>query len=220
MSASLKYYDLSPVLSSQTAVFPGDTPFSRQVEMDFSKGDHLTLSNIRTTVHIGAHTDAPSHYHRDGATIENQPLDRYWGDCQVLSVNLPRGARITPKDLGASKISAPRVLFKTRSFPNPNLWNGDFNSLSGPLVNFLADQGVLLVGIDTPSIDPAEDKILESHQAVYARGLAILEGIILDAVPEGIYHLAALPLPLASADASPVRAVLFPRMANASGGSK
>ena len=66
-----------------------------------------------------------------------------------------------------------------------------------------------LVGIDTPSIDLADDKILESHQAVFENDMAILEGVILDDVPVGVYTLVALPLKLRNADASPVRAILI-----------
>jgi arylformamidase len=101
------------------------------------------------------------------------------------------------------------VLFKTRSFPNPDRWTSDFASLSPELIEKLAGQGVRLVGIDTPSIDPAEDKALESHQAVLRNDMAILEGIVLDDVAEGEYQLVALPLRIAGADASPVRAVLL-----------
>ena len=56
--------------------------------------------------------------------------------------------------------------------------------------------------------DPADSKTLDSHQAVRRRGLRVLENLLLDDVPEGDYELIALPLRLASADASPVRAVL------------
>ena len=38
--------------------------------------------------------------------------------------------------------------------------------------------------------------------------MAILEGLVLDGVPDGDYELIALPLKLATLDASPVRAVL------------
>ena len=65
-----------------------------------------------------------------------------------------------------------------------------------------------LVGIDTPSIDPERDKDLLSHQAVFQNDMAVLEGIVLDSVPDGVYTLIALPLKLRGADASPVRAVL------------
>ena len=71
-----------------------------------------------------------------------------------------------------------------------------------------ADAGVVLIGVDTPSLDPETSKTMDAHHAVHRRGLAILEGLVLDAVPLGRYELIALPLRLVGADASPVRAVL------------
>jgi arylformamidase len=67
---------------------------------------------------------------------------------------------------------------------------------------------VLLVGIDTASVDPAASKTLDAHQRLRAHDLRVLENLVLDAVPEGDYELIALPLKLVEADASPVRAIL------------
>ena len=64
------------------------------------------------------------------------------------------------------------------------------------------------MGMDTPSVDPFDSKTLDAHHALFRGGVAILEGLVLDGVPEGIYELIALPLRLAGLDASPVRAVL------------
>ncbi len=208
MSLAGRILDISPVVSAKTAVFPGDTPYARAIALDFAQGHNLLLSSITTTVHIGAHCDAPNHYDPSGAAIDARPLDYYLGPCEVVRVKVGRNERITPAHLGGRAPRAPRVLFHTGTFPDPDQWNGDFASLSAPLVEWLAERGVRLVGIDTPSVDPAEDKILESHRAVFARDLAVLEGIVLDHVPEGLYTLVALPLRLAGADASPVRAVL------------
>jgi arylformamidase len=204
-----KHYDISPVISARTAVFPGDQPFENPVAMSFKKGDHLALSAVHSTVHLGAHADAPSHYHRDGVSIEKRDLHYYLGDAQVVTVRLPRGKRISPKDIAGVKITAPRVLFKTGSFPDSDRWNGDFNSLSPELIETLAAQKVILTGIDTPSIDPADSKGLESHQAIFRANMAILEGVVLDHVPDGVYTLVALPLRIEAADASPVRAILI-----------
>lgn len=204
-----RIYDISPVVSARTAVFPGDTPFRRDVSLDFKKGDNLVLSSIATTVHVGAHTDAPNHYHRNGIGIDQRSLHYYLGPAQVITVRIARGERIRPEHLNAVEITAKRVLFNTGSFPDPDRWNSDFNSLSAELVEWLQKRGVLLVGIDTPSIDPENDKALESHQAIYAADMAILEGITLDKVADGIYMLSALPLRLENADAALVRAVLW-----------
>ena len=199
--------DISPVISEKLAVFPGDVEFERSITMNFDKGHHLGLSSIKGTVHLGAHTDAPNHYHKDGSGIEKRDLNLYYGQCQVIKVSLPRGERIMPSHI--KNISAQRVLFKTGSFPDPNNWNEDFNSLSPELIEHLADNGVRLVGIDTPSVDPATDKSLSSHLKIYEKDMAILEGIVLEHVTEGNYKLIALPLPIKDCDASPVRAVLI-----------
>ena len=208
---SEKIIDISPVLSERTAVFPGDEVFSRKVSMDFSKGDHLALSSIHSTVHIGAHVDAPSHYDVHGESIEKRDLSFYMGSCQVVEVSKELGQRIYVEDLRGKEIVSQRVLFKTGSFPNPNHWNSNFCSLSPDLIKYLAQSQVLLVGIDTPSIDPESSQKLESHQAIYSNNMAILEGIVLEGVEEGIYELIALPLKIQGGDASPVRAVLIQR---------
>ena len=201
--------DISPIVSSRLAVFPGDEHFHRQVSMDMNKGDNITLSSITSTVHIGAHTDAPSHYSKDGETIDQRSLDMYLGPCQVIRVDhLQAGERIYPKDLDGVKILAPRVLFCTNSF-HEEKWTEDFNSLSPELIEYLHKKGTVLVGIDTPSVDPASSKDLESHAALRRFDLAVLEGILLNHVNEGLYTLVALPLKLEGADASPVRAVLL-----------
>ena len=199
--------DITPTVSERLAVWPGDVPYTRNVALDMKNGDHLTLSAITGTVHLGAHTDGPNHYATDGDGIATRPLERYYGPCQVIRVDIDRGERILPEHLGGP-LTAPRVLFHTGTYPNPERWNDDFASLSPELVDFLANHGVVLVGIDTPSIDLSEDKVLLSHNAVANHDLAVLEGIVLDDVEPGNYTLIALPLKLEGADASPVRAIL------------
>ncbi len=201
--------DISPVLSKETAVFPGDHSFERKIEIDFSQGSPFSLSSIHTSAHIGAHTDAPTHYHPEGSGMSERSLHYYYGECQVIEVFCKPEERITPSHIQGLEILAPRVLFKTNSFPNPEVWKDDFNSLSAELISYLASREVILVGIDTPSIDPSRDKTLESHKEVYKHNMAILEGIVLDRVQGGLYCLSALPLKIKDGDASPVRAVLI-----------
>lgn len=204
----MKLIDISPLISPRTAVWPGDVCFTRDVRLDTDSGDPMTLSSINTTVHLGAHADAPNHYRPRSPGIDERALERYYGPCQVLRVELPRGERIRPNHLKEA-ITSSRILFQTGSFPNTEQWNSDFNGLSAELVHALAAQGVELVGIDTPSVDPQEDKKLESHHAVAEHDMAILEGLVLTQVEPGNYTLCALPLKIEAADASPVRAILI-----------
>jgi arylformamidase len=87
-------------------------------------------------------------------------------------------------------------------------WDPNLSAFAPETLERLADLGVLLVGIDTASIDPADSKTLPSHQVIRQRGLRVLENLVLDDIPEGDYELIALPLKLMLADASPVRAIL------------
>jgi len=205
-----KYIDISPLISEKTAVFPGDTPFEREILLDFRKNDHLLLSSFRTTAHIGAHTDAPNHYHPEGEDIASRDLTIYFGKCQVIEIKKKDKKRIYPEVLAKTEIKATRILFKTGSFPDSEKWNADFIALSPELIEYLAEKGVILVGIDTPSVDPADSKELETHKKIYEKNLAIIEGLVLEKVAEGLYTLIALPLKISGADASPVRAILLP----------
>jgi len=199
--------DISPPITPALAVWPEDVPFRQDYALRMDQGAHLDLSSIHTTVHLGAHADAPSHYGAGAPGIGERDLALYYGPCQVMTVDGVRGRRILPADL-PGPVQAPRLLLRTGSYPDPTRFNPDFASLSPALVHVLADQGVVLVGIDTPSVDPFDSKALESHQAILHRDLAILEGLVLDAVAPGLYTLIALPLRIPGADASPVRAVL------------
>jgi arylformamidase len=200
--------DISPLIDSTIHVWPGDTPYVQTVNLDMEAGANLTLSDIRTTVHVGAHADAPSHYVSGAEDIASRRLELYIGRCVVVHVDVGRGERIFPVHLQRKTISAPRVLLRTGTFPDPRAWNDDFASLSPELVHQLYQHGVMLIGIDTPSVDPFESKALEAHHAFADHDMAVLEGLVLDGVAEGEYELIAPPLRLRGADASPVRAVL------------
>ena len=201
-------YDLSPPISPALKVWPGDTPPSREVLLDMKTGANLTLSSLHATVHLGAHADAPSHYGRDAPSIEARPLDLYIGPCQVVRVAARRGTVLRIADIDSAALRAPRVLLSTGTFPDPSVFNEDFAAYSAELVDHLHGGGVRLIGIDTPSIDPFSSKGLPAHQACLRHDMGVLEGLVLAHVPEGVYELIALPLPLVGYDGSPVRAIL------------
>jgi len=202
-------YDISPPLTPKLAVWPGDTPLSREMLMEIEKGDSVTLSTLRATVHLGAHADGPNHYGpaRIASSIDQRDLDFYLGPCQVMHIDVARGTRVAISNL-KSPIKAGRLLLATGTFPDPQRWNDDFAALEPDLVDHLHEEGVMLIGIDTPSVDLLDSKDLPSHARFLANDMAILEGLVLTDVPDGLYELIALPLRLVGFDASPVRAVL------------
>jgi arylformamidase len=200
-------YDISPPLTAKLAVWPGDVPLSRKV---LCHGDPVTLSALRATAHLGAHADAPCHYGRGAASIDQCPLDWYLGPCQVMRVKVARGQCVNPEMLPHT-IEAPRVLIATDTYLDPDQFDEDFAALAPELIKHLKTNGVVLVGIDTPSVDVFAAKDLPTHHACLEHGVAILEGLVLREVPAGLYELIALPLKLVGFDGSPVRAVLRTR---------
>jgi arylformamidase len=198
-------YDITPPVTPRLAVWPGDTPPSREVLCDIDRGDNITLSTLRATVHLGAHVDAPSHYGKGAPAIEARSLDYYIGPCHVVRVAAKPKERVIVPNL---QPRAERVLLATGTFPDSELFNTDFAAYDPAFIDRLHEQGVKLIGIDTPSIDVFDSKDLPSHHAVLRKDMAILEGLVLRDVPEGVYELIALPFKLVGFDASPVRAIL------------
>lgn len=177
-------------------VWPGDVAFHQDSPAD-----------VRMSLHCGAHADAPRHLVDDGADIASRRLDAYIGPCVVIDVRARRGERITSEQLKGKVISAPRVLLRTRTFRDWQKWNDDFAGIAPSLVADLYQHGAMLIGIDTPSVDPFKEELV-AHRACIHYDIAILEGLVLDDVGEGEYELIAAPLRIRGADASPVRAVL------------
>ena len=204
----MPFIDITPVISDRTKVYPGDTRPSREILWKLEEGAPVTLSTLRTSVHMGAHADAPSHYGASGRTIEEQPIELYVGPCAAIKANGKRGGSVGVADLVGDLPETERLLIDTGSFDGVEVWNEDFCGLEPELIELLGKRGVRLVGIDTPSVDTQESKDLPSHAQVFANDMAILEGLVLTHVAAGQYELIALPLPLEGFDGSPVRAIL------------
>ncbi|MEQ6437597.1 arylformamidase [Comamonas sp. w2-DMI] len=201
-------WDISPAIHPLAPVFPGDTPYSQQWCATIGPGCPVNVSAITLSPHVGAHADAPLHYDAGGASIGHVDLDAFLGPCRVIHA-MGCGPLIKWRHIEhAITADLPaRVLVRTYE-KAPTSWDPDLAAYAPETVARLADRGVQLIGIDTASIDPATSKTLDSHMVIRARGLRVLENLVLDEVAEGDYELIALPLKLTEADASPVRAVL------------
>ena len=199
-------WDISPLVHAALPVWPGDTPFQSDTTWEIADGCPVKVSKITMSTHTGAHCDAPSHYGVNGKAIDEVELNTYIGPCRVIDLQGTRSIRAEQLKPHLANVPA-RVLIRTYS-QTPTQWDSNFPCIAADAIHLLAQAGVKLIGIDSPSLDPQESKTLDAHHAVESHGMAILEGIVLDNVPAGDYELIALPLKLAGLDASPVRAIL------------
>ena len=207
-------YDISPALTAGMPVWPGDTPFQSSPNWVLEGGCPVNVARLTLSPHSGAHADAPLHYLADGAAIGAVPLTPYLGPCRVVHCLAPGAELSLPRLQAALQGSGPlppRLLIRTYAqFPH-TAWDQDFPGIAAEVIDWLGSQGVQLIGVDTASLDPADSKTMAAHLAVARQRMAILENLVLDAVPAGDYELIALPLKLMDTDASPVRAILRQR---------
>ncbi len=204
----MKIYDISRPLSAVTAVWPGDAPFKSEWTMSMNRGDSVNVGAVHMSVHASTHADAPLHFLADGLAIDQIDLGKFIGPAAVIDVGEAEAITaelIDRLDHGAGT----RVLFRTAaSSLGDDEWPASFAYLSPAAAELLGSRGVELVGIDTPSVDPAESKTLAAHKILLQHQIVVLENLFLRDVPPGRYELIALPLKLVGLDASPVRAVL------------
>ena len=171
-----KIYDISPLISSNIAVWPGDKNFERKLALTFEDGENIELSAMHTTVHLGAHADAPSHYIQSGVGIDQVDLAPYLGLCHVIHV--PAEPLVSVASVKAKiKDGIKRILIKTDTYPDPNQFNEDFAAFDSATIQFLSDFGVKLIGIDTPlRWTPFLQKICLAIRHSFATEYVILRG--------------------------------------------
>lgn len=202
-----RLWDISPVLGPATPPFPGDQAYEQRWTARIGPGCPVNLSALTLSPHLGAHADAPLHYADDAPAIGAVRLEPYLGPCRVIHA-IGCGPLVTPGHIAHALADLPpRVLVRTCERA-PTTWSDQFSAYAPETIELLAARGVMLVGIDSQSVDPASSKTLDSHQLLLKHDLRVLENLVLDDVPPGDYELIALPLKLAHACASPVRAVL------------
>ncbi|WP_100260248.1 arylformamidase [Qipengyuania seohaensis] len=203
---SLRIWDISQVLRPGLPVWPGDTEFGFERTWRMEDGSPVNVGKMTMTTHSGTHADAPLHYSANGMDAASMELDPFIGECLVVDARGVSG-EIDVADLSHLD-SVDRVLFRTwDSFPHDD-WRSDWTPISAEAVEWLALQGVKLIGTDAPSVDPQDSKTMDAHKAVAKNAMRILEGLVLDEVEEGRYELIALPLKIGGGDAGLTRAIL------------
>ncbi len=207
----MKLYDITRPIAPGIAVWPGDQPFTSAWTAQIGDESVVNVGCLTMSTHTGTHIDAPLHFIREGKAIESFPLTHFAGRASVIEIL--SGDVVEPRHLqGIDVAKSQRVLFKTRSSLSASqLWTEDFVYIAPETVRYCGENGIVLIGTDAPSVDPADSKELLAHRMLAAFGIANIENLHMRDVPPGEYELIALPLYLPGMDAAPVRAVLIER---------
>ena len=189
-------YDITRTVQD-APLYPGSAPAVFRRMSDVSRGDAYSLTLITADSHLGTHADAPAHFLPDGPGIDRLDPALFCGPCRVLT---PDAEELIPLDaLRGRAEGAERLLLHT---------NGHA-ALCEEAAEYLAGLSDLkLVGTDALSIGP-EDNEAAIHRTLLGAGLAVLENLILDGVPDDDYILFAPPVKYRDCDGAPVRAILL-----------
>jgi len=208
----MKIFDISRPLFNGLAPWPGDTAFQYELKWKMAEGATVNVGAIEMGVHNGTHADAPFHFKQGAMTIEQVPLEVYLGDAVVVDLSKKFGTdrtrQITLGDLESSA-DAPRLLLKTGVWRDSKIFPEWIPVIASDVAEWLRKRKVKLLGLDLPSVDSIDAKVLVNHHALAAAGVAIVESLDLSEVSAGTYHFSALPLRITGGDAAPVRAILW-----------
>ena len=190
----MKIYDISQEVFS-CAVYPGDPKPEKQTVYSTGAGDLYNLSFFAMCAHNGTHVDAPFHFLHDGKTVDQIDLSHFVGDCFVArnegDVTAADAENILKKADGAE-----RILIAGNA------------TVTIEAAEVFAAGGIKLLGNEGQTVGP-ENAPMQVHLILLRREIALLEGIVLQGIPEGQYFLSAAPLNLGGADGAPCRAYLI-----------
>ena len=189
----MKLYDISQEVFS-CAVYPGDPKPERTILSQMQTGDSYNLTAFSMCAHNGTHVDAPYHFLPQGKTVETMGLEPFVGECFVVRHEGLVTAGDAQSFLTAAG-SARRLLIAGKA------------TVTLEAAQVFAQSDLLLVGNESQTVGP-EDGPMQVHLCLLGQGIALLEGVVLDEVPQGHYFLSAAPLKLAGADGAPCRAFL------------
>lgn len=195
--------------------FPGDPGIAFEPALDMACGGAANVTHVHIGSQTGTHFDTPHHILNNGVTVEQLPLWACYGPARVVEIP----PEIQAIDAGVLRQAAPdlkdceRLLLKTRNSrfwqTHPTEFRTDFAALTADGAEYLADLGLLLVGIDYLSVELYGSTGLKAHKALLHHNILILEGVNLNHVEPGEYILAAFPVNYQGLDGAPTRAVLI-----------
>ena len=227
--------DLSHAYDDQTIFWPTAEGFRlhKDAEGMTPAGYYYAANSFSTAEHGGTHLDAPVHFAQGKQSVDEIPLQRFFGPAVVVDVTNQSEAdadyQVTVDDLTRAEtesgsITADAIVLLRTGFsgrwPDAARYLGTaekgagavpklhFPGLHPDAAKWLVAKDVRAVGIDTASIDYGQSTLFESHRSLYAANIPAFENLTaLDRLPARGAFIVALPMKIAKGSGAPLRAV-------------
>ena len=228
--------DLTHPFDATTVYWPTAEGFVLETEFQgMTEGGYYYESHrFRASEHGGTHLDAPIHFAQGRQTVDEIPLDQLMGPARVVDVSaavaqdrdyqiriedlerfearhgpIPAGALLLLRT-GFSERWPDRASYLGTEERGPQAVAGlHFPGLHPDAARWLLrERDVGAVGLDTPSIDPGQSTLFESHRALLAQNVPVFENLAnLGALPPTGAWVIALPMKIAGGSGAPLRII-------------
>jgi len=207
------YLDLSREICEDTQVFP---LYPKVKILTWAKHDiHGAQSEVIYTItHVATHMDAPLHFIENGLSIDKISIEKFIGYAVVIDVS--NRHVVTGRDIESCiknvEYREGDAIFLYTGWED--MYGRDeyvyrCPGISKDAAEFLVSLKPSLVGIDSPSIDPAESTTFEAHKILLSNNIPIIENLCnLKHVLNRRVRYYAIPLKIVNATASPVRVIV------------
>ncbi len=204
-----KIIDISWPIAFGMTSYKDAKPFAATPIATFEKNGARD-TNLLINTHTGTHVDAPSHFLKDGTSIDKIALGSLIGHTIVIDLtditDCISAHHFKDDSFNADDI----VLFKTKN--SLRAWDAPFDYtfiyLDESAALYLIDREVKAVGIDYLGIERAQ-KNHPTHTLLLENNIPIIEGLRLADVTPGRYDFYCLPLAVVGLEAAPARAILI-----------
>lgn len=231
--------DLSHAFNVNTLYWPTSPSRFEKNQLAYGEtegGWFYAAYSVCTPEHGGTHLDAPRHFAADGLTTEALPLENLIAPGVVIEVSdkaaQSRDYRLSVADVKSFEARHGRiaagtiVLLRTgwsEFWPDAKSYLGDntpgdasklhFPGYGAEAARLLVARQVVILGIDTASIDYGASSDFPVHRIVAAQNIAGLENLKdLERLPPTGFTVLALPMKIEGGSGGPVRVVaLVPR---------
>ena len=223
----LRLVDLSQEIFEGMSTFPMHQPTFIMTNMTFEENRRQTGSktlgfsarNLLISEHAGTHTDAVSEFVPGGTTIDNMPLEYYWGSAICVDLSGVAATRsIEVRDLEQAVKASGQAICRGDIFllytahhdrnAGTDRYQTAYTGLSYAGARWLAEKGVVNIGVDAPSIDHPADLDFSGHLVCGERGITNTENLCnLKLLVGRRFLFMGLPLRIREGSGSPIRAV-------------
>ena len=174
----------------------------------YEKGTQFQIGKIELVANTGTYIDCPFHRYENGKDLSEVELKNFV-DLNAITINVKDITEIGIKYFKGKDVTEKAVLVFTdwAKYWDTEKYFENHPYITKEAAEYLKDQKVILVGIDSHNIDDTKGKSRPVHSILLGSEILIVEHMCnLDKLPESGYTFSAVPPKFKGVGTFPVRA--------------